>query len=404
MSKIARSQTRTHLFKDAEMDFQFLRQLGSCAKSAASVGECLALAQAMETETPACWVEHFKAMAKRQEQLGLQQLERKHSWSARKMLYKACNSYRAAEYYSSSGTEEHLQLGQSSQRCFIHAIHCEDCFFKSLNVPYKNLHIPVYIIASDASQSSRKTLMIVSGFDGTMEEEYFMRAKDGLERGYSIVLMAGPGQMDMHRAYPDSYFEPDFESPVTTVLDAIEGHPHIYEAIGICGISLGGYFATRAASKESRIKALIANSPIVDLYAYLSAFTACDPLKDIPDSEDFCLEDIDSIPESEMPAQLKAQTQQLIYRFGKRSFKETFRYLKDFNVLDTLNKIRCPTLALCGSGEGEEPLRQYTYFKQSLNCEGHLYTAEEGADTHCQLGNIDYSNSVMYDWLDENLR
>jgi hypothetical protein len=29
-----------------------------------------------------------------------------------------------------------------------------------------------------------------------------------------------------------------------------------------------------------------------------------------------------------------------------------------------------------------------------------IFTTAEGADTHCQLGNLPLSNAVVYDWLD----
>jgi hypothetical protein len=29
-----------------------------------------------------------------------------------------------------------------------------------------------------------------------------------------------------------------------------------------------------------------------------------------------------------------------------------------------------------------------------------IFTVAEGADTHCQLGNLPLSNAVIYDWLD----
>ena len=30
-----------------------------------------------------------------------------------------------------------------------------------------------------------------------------------------------------------------------------------------------------------------------------------------------------------------------------------------------------------------------------------IFTTAEGADSHCQLGNLPLSNAVVYDWLDE---
>ena len=134
--------------------------------------------------------------------------------------------------------------------------------------------------------------------------------------------MAGSGQMDVFRMHPDTYFEPDYESPISTVLDYLQKNlNHSFNHLSLMGISFGGYFATRAAIYEPRIKALIANSSIINLYDYLATFTQMDPCSDIPDEEDFTISDLPHIPDAEMSNQLKAQTEQLMFRFGKRSFK-----------------------------------------------------------------------------------
>ena len=52
-------------------------------------------------------------------------------------------------------------------------------------------------------------------------------------------------------------------------------------------------------------------------------------------------------------------------RFGRPSFLDTFRRLREFQVGDMLKEIRCPCLALVGEGEGGEPEKQFKAF-----CEG----------------------------------
>jgi pimeloyl-ACP methyl ester carboxylesterase len=134
--------------------------------------------------------------------------------------------------------------------------------------------------------------MIVSGFDGTTEEEYLQTGYAALQRGFNIILFAGPGQMDTLRFHPDTFFEPDFENPVSTVLDYVTGRNDVdTERIALLGISFGGYFATRAASREPRIKALVANSPIIDLHKYMIGFVGFDPAE-MPDDEDFRPQDL----------------------------------------------------------------------------------------------------------------
>jgi hypothetical protein len=52
MADIQRSTTRVKGFKDAEMDFQLIRQLGSTAYGAASVGACLSIADRVQDGDP----------------------------------------------------------------------------------------------------------------------------------------------------------------------------------------------------------------------------------------------------------------------------------------------------------------------------------------------------------------
>ncbi|MBX6744882.1 MAG: hypothetical protein IRY87_22860, partial [Acetobacteraceae bacterium] len=62
-----------------------------------------------------------------------------------------------------------------------------------------------------------------------------------------------------------------------------------------------------------------------------------------------------------------------------------------------------PVLGLVGSGEGREPLAQLERFCRGVSgpAFSHIFTEKEGADGHCQSGNLAYSAAVSMDWLDE---
>ena len=90
-------------------------------------------------------------------------------------------------------------------------------------------------------------------------------------------------------------------------------------------------------------------------------------------------------------------------RYGVDSFAAWMTRLKDFNAVADLARIRCPTLPLVGAGEGREALAQWERFASSVSgpATKRLFTAEEGADMHCQIGNLPLSCAVIYDWLDD---
>ncbi|MEQ9617786.1 MAG: alpha/beta hydrolase [Deltaproteobacteria bacterium] len=403
MAEITRSKTRVKGFENEEMDFQLIRQLGSAAFGGSSVGECLSAASRIKDGDPQSWVEEFTKLAEWQQSDAHRRALKGHTVSAREQFFKACNSFRAAEYYTSCLDPKHRELGQKSRYCFEEAMKYVWHTFEPTMIPYKNIEIPVYIMTPHPEAQKRKTLLIVSGFDGTLEEEYLMRGFAALERGYNVVHYAGPGQMDLFRFYSNTHFEPDFESPTGAVIDSIIERPEVDpKRIALMGISLGGYFSTRSAAHEERIKALIANSPILNLHDYLSAFTDTDPAE-MPDEMNFTIEEIPEIPDDVFPPEDKARSENLMVRFGQNSFRDTFIYLTDFVVGDAVSNIRCPSLALVGEGEGGEPEKQFNEFagKVSGPVTKHRFTEFEGADTHCQVGNPAYSAAVALDWLDD---
>ena len=56
-----------------------------------------------------------------------------------------------------------------------------------------------------------------------------------------------------------------------------------------------------------------------------------------------------------------------------------------------------------GEGEGSIAMDQFESFGRGVSgpVTQRVFTTAEGADSHCQLGNLPLSNAAVYDWLDE---
>lgn len=402
--QLTRSTTRVAGFKDAELDFQLLRQLGLANYGGATVGETLAAAAAIRAEGPGSWTSVFAALAERQQADAEQRASAGHRLSASSLFLQACNSYRAAEYFASIGSPRHRELGEASRRAFTRSLDLSEVDYEHLEVELDGMRLPGYWFAPGTRAASRRTLVATSGFDGTLEETYLQVGKAAADHGWQLMLIAGPGQADTARTQPDAAFVPDTERWISPWLDLAVARPDVDpRRVALLGISFGGYFALRAAAADTRIAAVIANSPIVDLRAYLTSFVGMDPEQTIPKKQDFGLKDIDEIPDQQMPPPVKEMTRSLVRRFGQATFLDTFAYLRQFNVNPAT--VRCPALAMVGEGEGPEPLTQFERF--AANAAGpvtrRVFTAQEGADSHCQLGNLPLANAVVFDWLDEAL-
>lgn len=403
---LERGRTRVQGFEDAEMDFQLMRQLGATRYGGASIGECLALAQGIRSADPESWIEAFVRAGDRQAADAETRGQHGHGVSARQQYMVASNSYRAAEYYCGVSDPRHRQYGLLSRQAFLAAMQWEEALrCTEVWIEQDGLRLPAYHIRHSQPKTGR-TLMIISGFDGTLEETYLAYGLAALERGYDLFLFTGPGQMDTLRFNADCHFVPDFERAGSAAVDYLLAQPGVdRDRLALMGISFGGYFALRIAAADSRIKALIANSPIHDLHAYMSSFAGSDPAQ-MADSEDFGLSDIDSLPPGMMNAQIREMARNLMIRFGQPTFRQTYMAMRSFRVSDeALRAIVCPVLALVGEGEGAEPLHQWRYVQERVSGQvgQHCFTAAEGADGHCQTANLAYSAAVSMDWLAEVL-
>src|SRR5690348_1318488 len=90
-------------------------------------------------------------------------------------------------------------------------------------------------------------VILLPGLDST-KEEFFTWENVFLERGMATLSLDGPGQGETGYTIP---IHPNYEVAVTAALD----HLSWDGPVGLCGVSLGGYYAPRAAAFEPRVKA-----------------------------------------------------------------------------------------------------------------------------------------------------
>ena len=115
---------------------------------------------------------------------------------------------------------------------------------------YGNLRKP-------AGVAKAPIVVMCMGLDSAKEEmdDYENRF---LQRGLATLAFDGPGQGE---AEYDFAICPEYERPVKAVIDYLEKRQDVDAGrVGIWGVSLGGYYAPRAACFETRIKACVALS------------------------------------------------------------------------------------------------------------------------------------------------
>ena len=112
---------------------------------------------------------------------------------------------------------------------------------------YGNLRLPL-------AAATPPVVVMCMGLDSAKEEmDSYERLF--LERGLATFAFDGPGQGE---AEYDFAIRGDYEVPVRAVVDCLSARRDVgADRIGIWGVSLGGYYAPRAAAFEKRIKACI---------------------------------------------------------------------------------------------------------------------------------------------------
>ncbi len=402
--RVTRSATRVRGFADPEMDFQLLRGLGVANYMGASVGEVLAAGRNIKDGDPRTWPPAFVALGEQTDTLGRSALEKQHPVSARDHFQRASMYYRAAEYYDDPVTDTSRAHGVMSRDLFLEAVRLMPWTTEVLHIPFEHVWLPGYFMRpAPPDARPRKTIIVLTGFDGTAEELYFQTGVAALERGWNVLLAEGPGQTGFLRFHPRVSFRPDYEAPVGAIINYVLSRGDVDpQWLALYGISYGGYFASRAAAHDDRIKALVANSPITDLRAYVVGFTGTDTARNPPPIK---LEEIDNIPDQQLPPGMKLSLKMSLRRFGVDSIQAWLERLREFQIGDALRNIRCPSLALVGEAEGSVSMDLFESFSRSVSgpVTRRIFTQAEGADSHCQLANLPLSNAVIYDWLDEAL-
>jgi dipeptidyl aminopeptidase/acylaminoacyl peptidase len=107
-------------------------------------------------------------------------------------------------------------------------------------------------------------VVLIPGLDST-KEEFFRLENEFLARGMATLSMDGPGQGE---GGFELTIRPDYEVAVAAILDALGEREDVDLArIGAVGVSMGGYYAPRAAAFEPRITAVAAVSGPYDMSA-----------------------------------------------------------------------------------------------------------------------------------------
>lgn len=397
---VTASSNERIFFKDKGLDFEFRRALGYAISGGADINECFQTARRITEGDDESWYKEWKATADRVFKSGESSLLKGHTQSAVEAFLRASNYYRIAEFYLHGKPEDPriLQTWGKSRNAFLQAVPYMEHVIVPIKIPYEGTSLPGYFCRPDTKSKPRKTLILQTGFDGTGEELYFEVAFFALKRGYNVLIFEGPGQGGALREQK-LYFRPDWQNVVTPVVDYADTLPWVdINKLAIMGISMGGYLVPKAAAYEHRLSALIANTGVYSLV---------DP-KNVPPREELEKEAkaINEAIRDKMKknASMRWSMNNGMFTFGKKSPAEFMQAYWNYTMEGAAQLIECPTLIV--DNENDEFFTiQAKQLYDALQCPKTylLFTNEDAAGNHCQMGALGISNMKILDWLDETL-
>ncbi len=389
------------LFEDPQFSFQLLRMLGSAASGQAEVGECIETAGRIEEGNFESWHREWLATAERVRGIAEDCIARGHEVSAREAWLRASNYYRAAEFYLHGDPHDPriAELFAKSTTCFDRALDLQGVTVERVEIPYEGTTLPGIFYKADDSSVPRATLLLQTGYDGTMEELH-AGARAANLRGWHCLTFEGPGQgrVIRQRALP---FRFDWEKVVTPIVDYVLARSDVDPArLALMGLSLGGYLAPRAAAFEHRLAACIANGGVFDFMGSRipPAFTRAQFVEMVENMPDAFNQRIEA--QMEEDSELRWAVANGMFTFMASNPAEWMRDALRFELTDVAAQIRCPTLVVdCEEEASFEGEARKLYDALSCARTFMLFTREEGAEDHCQVATPLLSQQRIYDWL-----
>lgn len=387
------------MFKDPGFTFQFIRTLGYAYEKGADLGESISTAERIKDGDFDSWYLAWLVTSNRIEALANTAEKNGNLVTAREAFFRASNYYRTAGFYMVEPDKHPKSIAsyKKSKDTFLKAISSLP-YVEVVKIPYEKTTLPGYFIRS--TKANAPLVIVHSGFDGTAEELFFEVGSALHERGYNCLLFEGPGQGSVLRQQK-LYFRPDWEKVVTPVVDFAEKLPNIDKnKIALIGISMGGYLAPRAAAFEPRIKALVANGGVYDLGATI--FNALPPEfialidKDPAEFNKYMSEDMKKNPTS------RWYFENGMWSFNASTPAEFMKKIKAYSLKEVAGNIHIPALIVDSEDDTfmkGQAKQLYDHIKGPKTYL--LFTREQAAQSHCQMGAIAISNEKIIDWLDQ---
>lgn len=304
-----------------------------------------------------------------------------HLLSAGRKYLTASTYYLVAERQVSRQNPLKLRTYRKLLECFRKGVVLGGDPVEFVEIPYLDTSLPALFVPA-LGDGPAPCMIHFDGADGLKEILYFVTNNEYRRRGVSLLIVDHPGVGEALRLR-NLYTGPDTEVPAGACVDYLETRTDVDpERIGIVAMSLGGYYAPRAAAFEKRLKCCVAWGAAWDF----------------------------SIVVEKLAEELKddhLMNFQFAWITGQETLEGTLAVARQMTLEGVADKITCPFLVVHGENDRLLPIE---IAERTLNAAINspvrklkVFTAEEGGVEHCQVDDGQIASEYISDWVAEIL-
>lgn len=331
------------------------------------------------------WHANWTMLAERSERLAEADDAAGHGLSAGAKYLRAAIYFMTAERMCKSSDPKRIATYKRMLDMFRRGVERRGDPVEWVEVPYKDTSLPALFFPADAGTvpagGQQPCIVHFDGLD--VMKEFLLLARvphEYARRGVATLLLDHPGVGEALRLRDLKLF-PETEVPAGAAIDYLEGRGDVAaKRIGIAGISLGGYYAPRAAGFEHRLACCIAWGAIND-YGKITE---------------------GRLKGTGTKLSVSHWEEHMNWVFGTGSAAEVMEVINRMNLDEAVPNIRCPLLVVHGAGDRQIPLemaeKTVRDATNSPRAELKVFTAGDGGVEHCQVDHGALAIEYMTDW------
>jgi dienelactone hydrolase len=337
------------------------------------------------------WFAEWTRMGDRIEARGREHERAGHKRTAASCFMRAQRYYQTGERFLQPKSPRGMDVYRKSVALFREAAaNLRHPRIEPVEIPYANASLPGLLVHPDPQASGQHpapAMVFFDGFDVTKELQYGYGIPDLAARGVGCLIVDGPGNGESVR-FRNLPLVAETERYATPVFDYIAGRREFDpRRIGVMALSLGGYYAPRAAALEPRFACCVAWGAQWDYH----------------DIWKRRLELLDS----GKVLSLSVPPEHLQWVLGVPDRASALKKLEGFRLDGIVQKITCPFLLVHGAGDEQIPLALAQKCFDAVGSKKKtfkVFEREEGGFHHCQVDNVTIGVHYMWDWVEDVLR